>query len=298
MIDKKKVFAFIFSGMGIFIVFVIIAGQQQGWFARSYYYRIQYDTGDGVFVGTPVSISGLKAGSVRKVELTDDNKIEVQIKIQEKFSDFIRQDSKAVLGRPFIIGERAIAITPGSRNTEKLHENEMILGEESLELTDLLSGGRLSPYFQTFSKLLDQIRLVIEGDGKGENKNLIQVYQQAYKTLKALEDVGYEVTKIRKDFIFSPDTQKIVKDLAESSDELAQVLIETQKTLPHITQISGDVVKLVPEITKTLHETVFTLQALQRSFILSGGVSSLKKENAEKEKQKTSSDQDKKPANE
>jgi hypothetical protein len=62
--------------------------------------------------------------------------------------------------------------------------------------------------------------------------------------------------------------------------------VESQKTLPHITQISGDVVKLVPEVTKALNETVFTLQALQRSFILSGGVSSLKKEMAEKEKSK------------
>ncbi len=286
MLDKKKVYVFILSGLGIFIAFVFLAGTRQGWFSRSVSYRVKYDSGDGVFVGTPVSISGLKAGSVRKVDLTEDNKIEVVIKIQQRFSDFVREDSKAILGRPFIIGERAISITPGSRQKDLLKENEFIAGEESLELTDLLSGGRLSPYFQTFSKLLDQIRLVIEGDGSAENKNLIQVYQQAYKTLKSLEDVGYEVTKIRKDFIFANETQKLLKDLSASSDELATVLVESQKTLPHITQISGDVVKLVPEVTKALNETVFTLQALQRSFILSGGVSSLKKEMAEKEKSK------------
>jgi ABC-type transporter Mla subunit MlaD len=294
MIDKKKVFIFMLSGLGIFGALVFLAGSKQGWFSRSVYYKAKFETGDGVFVGTPVSISGLKAGSVRKVELTSDNKIEVWVKVQQKFSEFVREDSKAILGRPFIIGERAISITPGSRDKPLVLENSFIQGEESLELTDLLSGGRISPYFQTFSKLLDQIRIVIEGDGSSENKNLIQVYQQAYKTLKSLEDVGYEVTKIRKDFLFAQDTQKIIKDIATSSDELATVLIETQKTLPHITQISGDVVKLVPEVTKALNETVFTLQALQRSFILSGGVSSLKKELAEKEKAKSESER--KPA--
>jgi phospholipid/cholesterol/gamma-HCH transport system substrate-binding protein len=297
MIDRKKVLLFITSGFGIFLTLVALAGFKQGWFSGSAYYRVKYETGDGVFVGTPVSISGLKAGSVKKVELTADNKIELVISLQNKFADFVRKDSRAILGRPFIIGERAISVTPGSREQEKLLENDYITGEESLELTDLLSGGRLTPYLQTFSKLLDQVKVVIEGDGSPQSKNLIQVYQQAFKTLKSLEDVGYEVTKIRKDFIFAENTQKILKDMSHSSDELASVLIETQKTLPAITQISGDVVKLVPEVTKALNETVFTLQALQRSFILSGGVSSLKKEMAEKEKAKAEAES-KKPASE
>lgn len=286
MIDFKKLWVFIGSGAGVLVAIIAIAGFKQGWFSPSISYRARFANGDGVFVGTPVSISGLKAGSVRKVDLASDNQVEVEIRVQSKFADFIREDSKATLGRPFIIGERAISISPGSKEKPVISPGSLIVGEESLELTDLLSGGRLSPYFQTFSKLLDQIRLVIEGDGSPDNKNLLDVYRQAFKTLKALEEVLTEIRMIRKDFIFGKDTQKLIGELANSSDELSSLLVEGQKAVPNIQQLSTDVVKMMPQITKTLEETTVTLQALQRSFLLRGAAKEVRDEMAEKNEKK------------
>jgi ABC-type transporter Mla subunit MlaD len=286
MIDFKKLWVFVGSGLGVLIAIVAISGVKQGWFAPSVVYRAKFANGDGVFVGTPVSISGLKAGSVKQVELGADNQVAVEIKVQSKFSEFIREDSKATLGRPFIIGERAISITPGSKEKAIVQPGSFIVGEESLELTDLLSGGRLSPYFQTFSKLLDQVRLVIEGDGTADSKNLLDVYRQAYKTLKALEEVLTEVRIIRKDFLFGKDTQKLISELAGSSDELSGLLVEGQKAVPNLNQLSEDVVKMMPQITRTLEETTVTLQALQRSFLLRGATKEVREEMSEKEEKR------------
>jgi ABC-type transporter Mla subunit MlaD len=281
MINRKSVYTFIFGGFGIFGLIILLAGMRQGWFSSTESYLIHFETGEGVVVGTPVSISGLKAGSVTSVELNSHNKVVVKIKIQSKFAEHIREDSKAILGRPFIIGEKAISLTPGLKDKKILPCDSVIIGEESLELTDLLSGGRLTPYFATFSKLLEQMRLVIDGGGGPNAVTLVDVYTQTFKALKSVEALGKDIGSIRKDFIMAAETQKLMHDLAASSAHISPLLVETQKTLPAVTQLTTQLTGLMPQLTKTLTETTFTLQALQRSFVLSGGVKTLKREQEE-----------------
>ncbi len=286
----KKVYLFIFGGLIIFGGIVFAAGYRQGWFGTSNEYRVLFENGDGVFVGTPVSISGLRAGSVKGVELNNDNKVQVKISIQSKFAHHIREDSKAVLGRPFIIGERAISVTPGKADKKILAEYAYIAGEESLEITDMLSGGRMGSYFGTFSKLLEQIRIVVEGDGTKENVTLIELYKQAFVSLKSIENLSREVSGLKRDVTSvasSPEMKKIFYGVSNSTEDITQLLKETQKTLPSILKLSENLTHVMPQLSKTLSETVFTLQALQRSFILSGGVKSLRSDMKEAQEKGT-----------
>jgi phospholipid/cholesterol/gamma-HCH transport system substrate-binding protein len=278
---NRKAWIFMISGVLIFGGLIFAAAIRQGWFTPSKRYTILFDTGEGVFVGTPVSISGLKAGAVESVEINHENKIEVKIKVQSKFAQHVREDSKATLGRAFIIGERTISLTPGKQESQQLAENAMIKGEESLEITDMLSGGRLSPYFNTFSKLLDQMRVVIEGDGTEEAVNLVTLYKQAYVSLKSIETLSKDMSGLKKDataVATSPEMKKIFSGVANSTEDIGFLLKETQKTLPAVLKLSDKLVELMPQLSKTLNETVFTLQAMQRSFMLSGAVKSLKGE--------------------
>lgn len=269
------------SGILVFSGLIFAAGLRQGWFASATRYTILFENGEGVFVGAPVSISGLRAGSVESVDLNTQNKIEVRIKVQSKFAQYIREDSKVRLGRPFIIGERAISITPGGGDKKVLPEFSNIQGEESLEITDMLSGGRLSPYFTTFSKLLEQVRTVIEGDGTGKTVNLVTLYRQAYVSLRSLESMSQDFSGLKKDLTSlatSPEMKKIYTGVSNSTEDIGGLLKETQKALPAIVKLSDKLVDIMPQLSKTLNETVFTMQAMQRSFVLSGGVKSLKNE--------------------
>jgi ABC-type transporter Mla subunit MlaD len=285
MNPRRPVFLFVVGGILFFGVLIFSAGKRQGWFSASVRYSARFESGDGLYVGTPVSMSGLRAGSVGRVELGEDNRVLVEIRLQSKFASKIRKDSKAVLGRPFIIGERAISITPGSKESELLNEGDTITGEESLEITDMLSGGRLGPYFATFTKLLDQLRIVIEGDGTAQSVNLVQVYRQAYQSLRAIEQVALDIRVLRQDVFATPETKKLIGDLSRQTETLGRVLSASEKALPAMTTMSSDIGTVMPQLTKTLGETIFTLQALQRSFILSGGVSRLKDEQEAEKKQ-------------
>lgn len=276
--QKKMVILFVGSAVSLFGLLAIASAHRQGWFARSSVFYAVFENGDGLNVGAPVSISGLKAGSVQDVQLNDENHVLVKLKVQAKYAQHIREDSKAVLARPFIIGERAISITPGTRNRPNLKEGATLPGEESLELTDMLSGGRMSPYFQTFSSLMEQLRIVIEGDGTVNAVRLVDVYKQTYMSLQAIDRMALEVRSIRKDFLMAAETTKMMQNLSAASHQIEPLLVQTGQTLPAITLLSQQMVDLMPRLNKALEETAFTMQAMQRSFILSGGVKQLKKD--------------------
>jgi len=286
MMNRRSVYIFVFGGLILFGALIVMSAVRQGWFLPSVRYSAVFESGEGILVGTPVSIAGLRAGSVKKVELNQQNKVVVEVAIQSKFADKIREDSKAVVGRPFIIGEKAISITPGNPESSLLLEGSVITGEESLEITDMLSGGRLSPYFNTFTKLMEQIQIVIEGDGSAGAVTLLDVYKQANRSLLSIEHMAKDFRLMRTEFIATDETRKILRDLAASSGQLEGVLVQTQKALPALTQLSEQIVTVVPQLTKTMEETVFTLQAMQHSFVLSGGVKKLREEQ-EKEKKRS-----------
>lgn len=279
MIPRKTVFMFIFGGIAIFALLVFSSAFRQGWFAPHDEFTIEFPSGDGLNEGTPVSMSGLKAGRVTSVDLADQNRVFVKVSVQRRFATRIREDSKATVGRPFIIGEKAVSITPGSMNKPQIRAGSHIMGEESLEITDMLSGGRLGPYMATFSKLLDQIRVVIEGDGNDQT-NLIEVYKQVYRTLKSVDTVAKEITTIRKDFAVTPEMQKVVKDVSRSTGDIQKLLAQLNDVMPAMTKLSGGMADIMPDLAKTLSETTLTLQAMQKSFVLRGAVADVKEERA------------------
>lgn len=284
MIPKKQVFLFVAAGIGIFMLLVFTSSWRQGWFAAQEQYTIEFESGEGVNAGTSVSMSGLKAGRVTSVDLAEGNHVVVKISIQRKFAQRLRHGSKAVLGRPFIIGEKAISLIPGASDEALIPPGSKIAGEESLEITDMLSGGRLSPYMNTLSKLLDQLRIVIEGDG--QTGNLVDLYKQVHKSLKSVDMVAKELTTIRRDFVVTPEMQRMVSDLSKSTAEIGLLVKNMNTAMPSLTHLSGDVAKMMPEISQTLSETTFTLQALQKSFLLRGAVADLKEERAKYEKER------------
>jgi len=83
---------------------------------------------------------------------------------------------------------------------------------------------------------------------------------------------------VRRDFATSPEMRKVVKDVSTSSGELQKLFTQVNAAMPAISQLSQDLGGVMPQLSKTLGETVFTLQAMQRSFILRGAVADLKKE--------------------
>jgi ABC-type transporter Mla subunit MlaD len=280
MSEKKSLALFSGIAMFLFVSLIIMAGYKQGWLEPTVQLHAHFDNADGLREGTAVVFHGIRVGSVKTIELDDSGKVLLRLSVLKKYIEKLNSSVIARSGRTFVIGDKIITLAVSTQNAPALETDKVIPGEESIELVDLLSGGRLSPYFNTFSKLLEQIQLVIEGGN--DSVKLIELYQQAYRALKSVELLGEDVRTLRKDVFATTETKALLSQLAKATKNMEAVMSGLEKSIPHIGTAAEGMSKMVPELTSTLKETQFTFQALQKSFILRGGVRELKEEQQEK----------------
>lgn len=286
MKNSRMLFIFSVGAVVVFLAMVTGAAWKQGWLMPRDSYQIRFNSASGLYSGTNIILNGLKIGEVTSVELDNNGLAIVECKLLRKYASQLKVDATATSQRTFVIGEKVIAITPGSKTADPLPKGGVLKGTEAVELTDILSGNYMSKYFQTFELLMEQLKQLVGSTGE-EGQDLAGLYKQAHKTLKGLERLSDDVHSIKKDVVVTADTKMLLKNAAKSSSELQTMMSELNKTLPLLNQAAHSFNGMTPELAKALKESVLTLQAMQKSFLLRGGVKEVKQEQ-EKERQPAS----------
>src|SRR5687767_12880219 len=78
----------------------LVTAIKKGWFATKISYKTEVASGDGIRQGTPVTISGLRAGEVTDIELLGAQNLVVHFEVIDKFEQNIRKDSLVQVVRP------------------------------------------------------------------------------------------------------------------------------------------------------------------------------------------------------
>jgi phospholipid/cholesterol/gamma-HCH transport system substrate-binding protein len=304
----------IFAGAAFF-VFTIIVAAKQGWFSARRHFKTTFTHGDGLHPGTLVQISGLRAGTVESVTLNDDNNIEVRLKISSQFDKQLRNDSVARVIRPFIIGDKVVEVTVGSKNAQPLTDNGTLTSEETMDIMDLMGGGKLGPYLSTIDSLLKNLQVVAEAfaDPK-RSQALIGIFDEALPTMRSLRELTQQATKNKNLQValgnltrLTRDVNRMLPALVEFSDHLPALGTSTEKTMQQLANLTEEINKFLPIIAEVapllpdaskksveaLQEAVVVLRAMQKSFLLRGAVQDVKEEDQARKKENDKKDTDK-----
>jgi phospholipid/cholesterol/gamma-HCH transport system substrate-binding protein len=147
---------FVFLGVAIFIITVLTLGSQHNTFEKSISVKAFFENVNGLQKGNNVWFSGVKVGTIRKVNLKENGQVEVEMNIEEVSVKFIPKDVKAKLSSDGLIGNKIIEIYGGTPNGAKIEEGD-IVGSDKLLSTDAM--------MNTLSKNNDNI-LAITNDFK------------------------------------------------------------------------------------------------------------------------------------
>lgn len=302
------VMVFVISGL-VGAVFVAI---KRDWFATRYRLVTDFENADGVHSGTDVVIAGLRAGSVEYVELLENNKIRVSFEILERFKSKIKEDSQAQLIRPFVIGERVLELTVGSKESPTVKENAMIKSHETLDIISVLSGRKLGDYLGTMNGLLSNMQILIEAFANTERTtSIVKTFDQIEPLVRNLNVMSEEVIKLsrqatRRDNLgtvlanLSTTTQQlnqVIPIVMERSPEFGKDMTKIMQNLAVLTEnfklLTPTIVEMAPILPKTsrraieaLDEAVVLLKALEKSILIRGNVKEVREEEA---KQRTPS---------
>lgn len=246
---------FVFLGIAILVAGVLTLGGQQKKFVKAIHLKAVFDDIGGLQTGNNIWFSGVKIGTVRKINFYGESQVEVEMNVEKSVADFIRKDSKATISSDGLIGNKIIVIYGGSTevpavedgdrleavmplDTDKMMETLQVNNENLVDITadlkvltgKIANGEGIVGAVMTDSALAVNFKsILINLDRASANSNRI------------INDLNAFTSKLnQKGFLFNDlvtDTT-IVKDLQASMESLKQTAENSQQLTKELQAIT------------------------------------------------------------
>ena len=205
--------------------------------------------------GQSVQVAGVKIGDINSVKLVQGRAI-VGVDIEEKFTDIIRTDARALLRPRTPLRDMFIQISPG--RAELAPEGYKIPIERTQPDVDL------PEILQEFDKRTrDYLSLLVNGTGeglKGRGGDLAEVFKRFGPTFRDLELVNREVASERgalRRLVTS--LARINGQLARKPEDLSQLVDASATTFGAFASEDDRLRDTVEELPSTLRQATRTL---------------------------------------
>lgn len=128
---------FVFAALVIFVLGVLTLGGQKSIFNRGAVITAVFDEVNGLQAGNNVWYAGVKVGTIKKIALNKEGKVNVEMSIEEKAQPLIKKDTKAKVGADGFIGNKIVILYGGSPDAAMV-ETGSVLGVEPAVSTDAM----------------------------------------------------------------------------------------------------------------------------------------------------------------
>ncbi|MCS7180155.1 MAG: MlaD family protein, partial [bacterium] len=215
--DEMKVGLFVFSAI-ICIIFFIFTQTRIGKWA-GYEIGVLFDFVSGLEIGSPVRVSGVRVGEVKKIEIIYQETPKVFVKLKIHPTVRIGRNSRFTIRTLGLIGEKYIEIVP-SKGEDFIKRGEIVEGENPLSVEKIANMGE--EIATNLNKVLSDISK-ITGDKKFQQSinevlentklALVQINNSFSKIDNLVEDIS-QTNKNINSFIEenSPGIKKVIEN--------------------------------------------------------------------------------------
>lgn len=138
--NKKSVTVGIFVLVGIIILVtgILTLGAQQKAFVKSIRVFAVFDDVGGLQTGNNVWFSGVKIGTVKKINFYGNSQVEIELNIESSAKDYIKKNSKATISSDGLIGNKIIVIYGGTGDGPSVEEGDRLTAEMPLDTDKMM----------------------------------------------------------------------------------------------------------------------------------------------------------------
>jgi phospholipid/cholesterol/gamma-HCH transport system substrate-binding protein len=205
--NKKSVIVgiFVLVAIAIFVTAIFTLGGQQKKFVKSFRLTAVFDDIAGLQTGNNVWFSGVKIGTVRRINFYGDSQVEIVMNVEEKVKDYIRKDSKATISSDGLIGNKIILIYGGTTQAPPVEDGDRLVSVMALD-TD---------------KMMETLQ--------ENNKNLVTITENLkVLTGKIAQGEGI-VGAVMTDSLLAVNFKSILENLDRASVNSNRTLVELNK---------------------------------------------------------------------
>ena len=133
---------FVAGGLILAGIVVFTIGQQTQLFEKQVVFHTYFPNVQGLTDESPVWLGGLEVGQVLNIHFPEDSPergIEVRFRVSKKYADRVREDSVVRLSSLGVLGEKAVDISLGSPQAQRVAEGGALRSDISGDLNALLT---------------------------------------------------------------------------------------------------------------------------------------------------------------
>lgn len=145
--DKKRsviVGIFVLLGIIILVAGILTLGSQQKAFVKSITLTSVFDNVEGLTAGNNIWFSGVKIGTVKKINFHGNSQVEIEMDIEKEVREYIRKDALATISSDGFIGSKIIVIHGGSPSAPPVENMDVLQSETPADMMETLQVNNLN----------------------------------------------------------------------------------------------------------------------------------------------------------
>lgn len=249
---EMKVGLFVLCGICAIIVFIFT--QTKTGKLRGYEINVIFDYVSGLEIGSPVRVSGVRIGEVKKIEILYENIPKVMVKLKINPNVKIAKGSRITIRTLGIIGEKYIEITPSNKK-EFIEKGEIVEGENPLSIERIANIGE--EIAENLNKILSDLREITEDKSFKQNiKEFTKDSKITIVKINSLVDEISQTNKSLKNFIEknSPQIEDFIKNTNEFFVSGKEEIEKTTKDIRDFLKIKDKAENAIISFSETSNE--------------------------------------------
>lgn len=129
---------FVIIGILLFIVSIYLIGKKEYLFGSPAKLSAIFSDVKGLREGDNVRLSGIDIGTVSSLQFMNDNRVYIQMNIDQEQIQYVRRDSRVTIGNEGLMGSKVVMIIPGTPGSEPVREYDTLLTIEQVDIDDII----------------------------------------------------------------------------------------------------------------------------------------------------------------
>lgn len=150
---------FVVIGVLIVVVAIFFIGGRQGIFSKSVEIYARFNSVEGLRKGAAVRLLGIDVGTVSEIRIWNNVAL-VDMKVFSDSRKFIKTDSRAMLETEGLVGNKFVAVTPGSESAASVQPLDTISSIEEPQLSQIIS--ETSATIASVKAMVDQFSEILK----------------------------------------------------------------------------------------------------------------------------------------
>lgn len=218
-----KVGAFVLGGVIIFLAALFYLGREGNLFNKTFTVSAVFKNVEGLSEGDNVWLSGVKIGTVKRVQIVSDGQVIVTLSLKDKQNEFIKKDATAYVGSDGLVGNKIVVIRPGT-SARIIHDYDTINALSPTDTQELFNIAK--DVGVNARSISEDLKLISARLNKGEGifGELLRegpIAQEIRQTISSLKATGENTDKV------AAEVNKIVLQVNNGDGLITKLLRDT-----------------------------------------------------------------------